>query len=274
MPRPMRFGPLLATALIVTGLAGCATRPPASDPEALAEFVANNDPMEPLNRGLYEVNNAIDTVALRPAAVAYRTLVPGPVREGVRNALGNLRAPTILMNDLLQGEMDRAGRTATRFLINSTLGIGGIVDVAEWQFGIRGHGEDFGQTLANWGVGEGPFLFLPVLGPSNLRDLTGAGVDAVASPWFWFGQGEVVEILRWVRTGMTVLDAREGVLDTLDTLYATSLDPYATLRSAYRQRRNNEIRNLGEPAPEAAGGTGFGVGVGATVPPAPAQSPR
>lgn len=270
----MRFGPLLAAALIVIGLSGCATRPPVSDPEALAEYDANNDPMEPLNRGLYEVNNAIDAVALRPAAVVYRTLVPGPVREGVRNVLGNLRAPTILMNDLLQGEMDRAGRTASRFLINSTLGLGGILDVAEWQFGIRGHGEDFGQTLATWGLGEGPYLFLPLLGPSNVRDLAGAGVDAVASPWFWFGQGEVVEILRWVRTGMTVLDAREGVLDTLDTLYATSLDPYSTLRSAYRQRRANEIRNTGTPAPEAAGGTGFGVGVGVTVPPAAAQPPR
>ena len=270
----MRSGPLLAAALVVIGLAGCASRPPASEPEAVAEFEANNDPLEPWNRGMYEVNNAIDTVVLRPAAVAYRTLVPPPLREGVRNALGNLRAPTILMNDLLQGEMDRAGRTASRFLINSTLGLGGLVDVAEWQFGIRGHGEDFGQTLAVWGLGEGPYLFVPVLGPSNPRDLAGAGVDAVASPWFWFGQGQVVEILRYVRTGMTILDAREGVLDTLDTLYATSLDPYSTLRSAYRQRRANEISNAGQPAPEAAGSTGFGVGVGVTVPPAAAQPPR
>ena len=270
----MRSGPLLAAALLVIGLAGCATRPPASDPEALAEFEANNDPLEPLNRGMYEVNNAIDAAVLRPAAVAYRAVIPPPLREGVRNALGNLRAPTILMNDLLQGEMDRAGRTASRFLINSTLGLGGLVDVAEWQFGIRGHGEDFGQTLAVWGMGEGPYLFLPVLGPSNPRDMVGAGVDAVASPWFWFGQGPVVEILRYVRTGMTILDAREGVLDTLDTLYATSLDPYSTLRSAYRQRRVNEITNAGQPAPEAAGSTGFGVGVGVTVPPAATQPPR
>ena len=242
----------------------------------MAEFQANNDPLEPLNRGVYAVNDAVDTVLLRPAAVAYRTLVPPPVRQGVRNALGNLRAPTIFMNDLLQGEMDRAGRTGARFLINSTLGIGGLIDVAEWQFGIRGHGEDFGQTLATWGVGEGPFLFLPLLGPSNPRDLLGVGVDAVASPWFWFGQGEVVEILRWVRTGMTVLDTREGVLDALDTVNRTSLDPYSTLRSAYRQRRAAEIRNTGTVAPEAAVGTGFGVGVGVPVPalappPAPQQ---
>lgn len=270
----MRFGPLLATALLAIGLAGCATRPDASDREALAEYQANNDPLEPLNRGLYDVNNVIDAAVLRPAAVAYRAAVPPPLREGVRNALGNLRAPTILMNDILQGETDRAGRTAARFFINSTLGIGGLVDVAAWQFGIPGHGEDFGQTLAIWGVGEGPYLFVPVLGPSNARDLTGAGVDAVASPWFWFGQGEIVEALRWVRTGMTVLDAREGVLDTMDNLYATSLDPYSTLRSAYRQRRQGEINNVGQVAPEAAASTGFGVGLGVTVPPATTEPPR
>ena len=270
---PIRLAPVLAAALLVLGLAGCATRPPASEPEALAEFQANNDPLEPLNRGAYAVNEAVDTVLLRPAAVAYRTLVPPPVREGIRNALGNLRAPTILMNDLLQGEIDRAGRTSARFLINSTLGIGGLVDVAEWQFGIRGHGEDFGQTLATWGVGEGPFLFLPLLGPSNPRDLLGLGVDTVASPWFWFGQGDVVEILRGVRTGLTILDTREGVLDALDLVNSTSLDPYATLRSAYRQRRAAQIRNSGAVAPEAAGGTGFGVGVGVPVPP-PQQPQR
>ena len=268
----MRFRNLLASALVLVALTACATRPPATEPEALAEFELNNDPLEPLNRGMYAVNNVVDTVALRPAAVAYRTLVPGPVRDGVRNVLGNLRGPTILMNDLLQGNMERAGRTAGRFVINLTLGIGGLVDVAEWQFGIRGHSEDFGQTLATWGLGEGPFLFLPVLGPSNPRDLLGLGVDAVASPWFWFGQGEVVEILRWVRAGMTVLDAREGVLDALDAVNANSLDPYATLRSAYRQRRAVEVRNAEPAGSQAAGSTGFGVGVGTPAP--PASAPR
>ncbi|WP_421995117.1 MlaA family lipoprotein [Roseococcus sp.] len=262
----MRFAPILASVILLAGLAGCAARPPASDPEALEEFRANNDPVEPFNRAMYSVNNAIDTVALRPAAQAYRFVLPQPVRDGVRNALGNLRAPTILLNDVLQGEPDRAATTAARFMINSTLGLGGLIDVAAWQFGLPGHGEDFGQTLAVWGVGEGPYLFLPVLGPSNPRDLLGYGVDAVASPWFWFGQGEVVEALRWAYAGIGVLDAREGVLDALDELNRSSLDPYSTLRSAYRQRRNAEIRNTGTVAPEAARGTGFGVGTGVPVP--------
>lgn len=252
---PMRLAPLLASALLLVGLAGCATRPPASEPEALEEFRANNDPIEPFNRSMYSVNNTVDRFTLRPLAQAYRYVLPQPVRTGVRNALGNLRGPNILMNDVLQGEVDRGARTAARFLINSTLGIGGLIDVANWQFGIPGHTEDFGQTLAVWGIGEGPYLFLPVLGPSNPRDLVGFGVDVVASPWFWFGQGSVVEALRWAHAGIAAVDAREGVLDALDDLNRSSLDPYSTLRSAYRQRRNAEIRNAGTPAPDVTGGT-------------------
>lgn len=262
----MRLAPLLASAILLVGLAGCATRPPASDPEALEEFRANNDPLEPMNRAMFAVNDAIDTVALRPAAQVYRFVVPPPVRQGVRNALGNLRGPTILMNDVLQGEVDRAGRTAARFLINSTLGIGGLVDVAAWQFGIPGHDEDFGQTLAVWGVGEGPYLYLPVLGPSNPRDLLGYGVDVVASPWFWFGQGDVVDALRWAYAGITVIDGRERVMDTLDRILETSLDPYTTLRSLYRQNRASEIRN------SRAAGADSGPSIAAPGPDSPAAA--
>lgn len=253
---------LAATLALPLALGACATRPPATDREALEEFQANNDPIEPFNRAMFAVNGVIDTVAVRPVAVAYRYVVPPPLRVGIRNALGNLRAPTILMNDVLQGSPERAFRTGARFLINSTLGVGGLFDVAEWQFGLPGHAEDFGQTLAVWGIGEGPYLFLPVVGPTNPRDLVGIGVDAVASPWFWFGQGEVVEALRWARFGLTILDAREGVLDTLDEVARTSLDPYATIRSGYRQRRAAEIANRGDGSSEAATGTGFGVGTG------------
>jgi phospholipid-binding lipoprotein MlaA len=260
----MRLAPLLVAAMLLVGLAGCATRPPASDPEALEEFRANNDPLEPFNRSMYAANNFLDRVAMRPVAQAYRFVLPQPVRTGVRNALTNLRGPNILMNDVLQGEMDRGARTTARFLINSTLGIGGLIDVAEWQFGIPGHNEDFGQTLAVWGVGEGPYLFLPVLGPSNPRDLIGFGVDSVATPWFWFGQGSVVEALRWTHAGIALVDARESVLDTIDDLNRSSLDPYSTLRSAYRQRRNAEIHERDSRRPDTpAGGT----------PPAPQSNP-
>lgn len=262
----MRLSRALAALLILATLGACATRPPADDPEALAEFEQNNDPLEPMNRGIFIANGLFDMAVLRPVAVAYRFVLPQPVRTGVRNVLGNLRAPTILANDLMQGEVTRAGRTGARFVINSTLGLGGIIDVAEWQFGIRGHTEDFGQTLAVWGVPEGHYLYAPVLGPTNSRDLLGFGVDAVLSPWFWFGQGAAVEALRYSRSGMAVVDAREGVLDTLDEIGRSSLDPYATIRSAYRQRRNAEIANTGFQAPEAAFGTGIGVGTSVPAP--------
>lgn len=257
--RSVLAAPLLAAVL----LAGCATRPPASDPEALAEFKQTNDPAEPTNRRLYAVHQGIDSYVLRPVAVGYRAVVPAPIRTGVRNVLGNLRTPVILANDMLQGEPRRAGDTLGRFVINSTLGIGGIFDVAASQFGVRGHAEDYGQTLARWGVGEGPYVFVPVLGPSNPRDLVGFGLGILGDPLTWVGQGAVVSGLTYGRTGATVVDTREGLIEPLDDLERSSLDSYATLRSVYRQRRAVEISN--DPSrvtPSSAGSTGFGVGTG------------
>jgi phospholipid-binding lipoprotein MlaA len=255
--------PLIAVALAGSLLAGCATRPDPSDPDEVAEFRQNNDPAEPFNRTMYDVHQGIDRVVLRPVAVAYRGVVPQPVRTGVRNVLGNLRTPVILINDMLQGEPRRAGDTLGRFVINSTLGIGGIFDVAASLFGVRGHAEDYGQTLARWGVGEGPYIFIPVLGPSNPRDLVGFGMGIASDPLTWVGQGAAVEALVGARTGVTVVDTRESLIDVLDDVQRTSLDPYATLRSAYRQRRNAEIRNSNDiTAPAAAGPTGYGVGTG------------
>jgi phospholipid-binding lipoprotein MlaA len=258
----MRLPILPAALLALLVLAGCATRPDPSDPEAVAEFRQNNDPAEPFNRTMYSVHEGIDRVVLRPVAVGYRAVVPRPVRTGVRNVLGNLRSPVILVNDMLQGEPRRAGDTLGRFLINSTIGLGGILDVARDHFGVPGHNEDFGQTLARWGLGEGPYLFIPVLGPTNPRDLTGFGMGIAADPFVWFGQGAAVDALLWSRTGMTVVDTREELIDPLDQLERTSLDPYSTLRSAYRQRRRVQIDNRETPGTAAGAGTGFGVGTG------------
>ncbi|MXP62594.1 VacJ family lipoprotein [Roseomonas sp. M0104] len=248
-------------------LSACATRPPASEPEALAEYEQANDPLEPFNRTMYTVHNGIDTVLLRPAAEFYRFFLPPPVRTGVRNVLANLRSPMVLVNDALQGETRRGATTLARFLMNSTFGIGGLFDVAE-QVGLPGHTEDFGQTLAVWGLGEGPFLFIPALGPSNPRDLAGFGVDIAADPVGWgiSDGGGTAEALGWTRLGLTVVDTREGLIEALDTVNETSLDPYATLRSAYRQRRRSDIRN-GRPAGEAPAAT-LGTGLDVTEPPA------
>ncbi len=234
---------LAFAALALAGLGGCATRPPADDPDALAEYHQTNDPVEPLNRTMYSVHQGLDEYLLRPVAVGYRAVVPTPVRMGLRNFLGNLRTPVVLANDILQGEPRRAGDTAGRFLVNSTLGIGGLIDVARDHFDLPPHNEDYGQTFATWGIGEGPYLFVPLIGPSNARDLVGFGIGIVADPFFWFGQGVVVEALGYSRVGATAVDTREGLIETLDDVQRTSLDPYATLRSGYRQRRAAEIGN-------------------------------
>lgn len=258
-PSPRLLG---AAALALLMLAGCATRPPADDPEALQEFRENNDPFEPTNRVMFEVNEVIDKAVLQPIAEAYRDLLPKPVRSGIRNVLGNLRTPTILVGDLLQGNVTRARETLGRFIVNSTIGVGGIVDVGR-RHNVIGHSEDMGQTLAVWGVGEGFYMFVPLLGPTTARDLTGFAIDIYTNPQSLIGQGQILDVWNYTRIGMTVIDTREALLEPFDIVRKTSLDPYSTLRSAYRQRRNFEILNKDGPGgPVApAGGVGFGQGV-------------
>ncbi|WP_439595591.1 MlaA family lipoprotein [Falsiroseomonas sp.] len=256
--RTHRVLPFLALALAL-GLGACATRPDPTDAEAVAEFRATNDPLEPLNRGAYFVHDGIDTLVLRPAAEMYRIFLPPEVRTAIRNVLANLRTPVILANDLLQGETQRAATTTGRFLVNTTVGIGGIFDRATG-FGLIGHTEDFGQTLAVWGAPEGPYLFIPVLGPSSPRDVVGFAGDVAMNPLTYTGSGETWEAINITRTATTALDTREGLIEPIDQVRATSLDPYATIRSAYRQRRVVEIRN----APTGAAATsdsGLGSGI-------------
>lgn len=259
-PAPLR--PVLRTTALVLSVAllaaGCATRPPATDPEAVAEFEQNNDPLEPTNRFVYRVNDAVDTAVFRPIAQGYRYVVPGLVRRSIGNALTNIAAPVVFANDVLQGRPRRAAETVTRFVVNSTVGIGGFIDVAN-ELGLPAHrGGGFGTTLAVWGVGEGPFLFLPIFGPSNVRDAGGLAGNILLDPFTWVSFGGV-NTLRYARGGLGALDARERLLDPLDQVKRDSLDPYATLRSAYRQTREAEIEETRQGGP--------------TLPPA-AVSPR
>jgi phospholipid-binding lipoprotein MlaA len=201
-----------------------------------------SDPLEPVNRVVYGLNELVDVMFLGPLSEAYGEL-PSPLRTGVHNVLDNLRAPVTFVNDLLQGERDRAGTAFARFFINSTLGVFGLIDIAA-ELGHPKHQEDFGQTLAIWGVGEGPFLMLPLLGPSNLRDLGGLVVDRLAfDPWGAVAGSE----FQAVRAGSEAVDTRHRLDPVIRDLRRNSLDPYATLRSAYGQRRSAEIRN-GRPA--------------------------
>ena len=233
---------LLAAALLAPALlamAGCAPRPPAGDAEALAEFGQTNDPYEPANRFFYRIDDGLDTYVLRPVAVAYRAVVPGAVRRPVHNLLENMINPVRFANDVIQAKPRRAGDTMMRFVINSTAGVGGLFDIASG-LGYKQHSNDFGETLALWGVGEGPFLFLPVLGPSNPRDATGYGVDIALDPLTYASFGGI-KTLEFSRYGLRTVDERERLIDVIDNIKRTALDPYATFRSLYRQNRQSEI---------------------------------
>jgi len=225
---------------------GCATVP--TDPDEKAAYDERNDPLEPMNRYFFDLNNALDELVLKPFAGWYYILLPNFAQDGVRNALNNLRTPVILGNDLLQGDLDRAGITVARFFINSTLGIAGLFDVAR-EFGLISHDEDFGQTLAVWGTGEGPYLVLPILGPSNPRDATGRGVDMAMDPLTWILPMYDLSYLGFVRAGLDAVDLRARNLKTLDEIKQGAIDYYATIRSLYRQHRDDEIRN-GAPPPD------------------------
>lgn len=232
---------LLAAALLapLAGLGGCATPPPASDTEATQQYRANNDPLEPTNRVFYAVNNGIDTVVLRPLAIIYRQ-VPQAIRNPIHNLLDNLGNPVTFGNDVLEAKPRRAGDTFMRFLINTTVGVAGLFDVASG-WGYPSHDADFGITLALWGLPNGPYLFLPVLGPSSPRDAAGFGVDQVMDPFFWPPNGGGMNAFRLSRTGVSAVDARERVLDQTDQITKTALDPYATFRSLYQQHRQSQI---------------------------------
>ncbi len=237
-------------------VSGCATPPDPKDPEAVAEFKEVNDPAEPVNRAIFAFNRGVDTVILKPASGMYNHLVPPILREGVHNALNNLRSPVIFFNDILQGEFERAGDTFARFVINSTIGVLGLGDPAT-DMGIAAHDEDFGQTLATWGADEGPYVMLPIFGPSNPRDAVGLAVDFLVDPFNWWASNTNREYATYARGGTRAVDVRARNADALEDLERTSLDFYAAIRSLYRQRRanaiNNGIDNSTLPAPGLTG---------------------
>lgn len=231
---------LPAAALLACGLAGCATPPPASDKEAVADYRQTNDPLEPTNRVLFEVANGFNEVVIRPLAVGYVNAVPGVVRTHVHNVLANLDTPVILVNDMMQGKPHRAGTTLMRMVINTTAGIGGIFDVAAG-LGYPEHSSDFGETLAIWGVPEGPFLYLPILGPTDPRDAIGYGIDIALNPETWLLTTGPEMDLEYAQFGLYIIDIYGDLMPDLDKVQEQALDPYATFRSLYRQHRHAQI---------------------------------
>jgi phospholipid-binding lipoprotein MlaA len=203
-----------------------------------------DDPLETFNRGSFEFNLFFDRLLLKPIAKTYRLVTPSFVRTGVSNFVFNLKTPVTVANDLLQGEPHRATESLGRFMFNTILGFGGLVDVGGMLGMPERHTEDFGQTLAVYGVGSGPYIMLPLLGPSNPRDLAGFVVDFAFDPFTFFVPSDV----SLARSGVDLLSLRERNIETLDELERTSIDLYAATRTLSRQLRENEIRN-GAPAP-------------------------
>lgn len=253
-PAHVSLGLIIAATLAV--FASLGPRPAAAQqpvPVASAPPVVddNSDPYEATNRAIFGFNQSVDRTVLVPVANAYRAVIPGTFRDMIHDFLQNLNSPIIFANDVLQGQPGLAGATFGRALVNTTIGFGGFFDVAT-KWGVPYHTNDLGITLATWGVSSGPYLMLPVLGPSNPRDLFGDVADSFGDP------GNIVasdhnkiwaSILRGVVSG---IDERSRNIESLAEIERTSLDFYATVRSLARQRRAAQIRHQKEDVPNAA----------------------
>lgn len=231
MRAPLRLGLLLAALLA----GGCA-HAPAEDPA---------DPLEPVNRAIYGFNETADRYVLRPVAKGYEAAVPDLVQAGIGNFFSNLFYPTTLVNDLLQLKFQMFAQDFSRFVLNTTFGLGGFVDVAT-RGGLPENDEDFGQTLGHWGVGEGWYLMLPLLGPSDNRDLIGRVGDAFTNP-VNYGDGEA----NYVLSAVHAVDRRADLLDA-DRFLAQQLDRYVFVRTIYLQLRQNKVYD-GQPPAEDYG---------------------
>jgi len=235
-----------AAATLALTLGACATTPASpAEPGTVA------DPYEGFNRQMFAFNNEVDKYALGPAAGAYKTVTPAFARDRVGDFLRNLKAPVVFVNDVLQAEPSRAADTFFRFTINTTVGVAGLWDAAD-HFGIEPHSEDFGQTLAVWGVGSGPYLVMPFLGPTTPRDLGAKGVDYALDPLTWTefaGDPDLDNKIAIGRGVLGTLNARVALDDQIKQLNAQP-EPYVALRRIYSSQRQAEIRN-GRPQDES-----------------------
>ncbi|UOD33311.1 VacJ family lipoprotein [Massilia violaceinigra] len=213
-----------AAALVaIATLSGCATNNP-------------RDPLEPYNRAMFKVNDTIDEVALKPVATAYKKVLPSFVQTGVNNFFGNLSDVWTGANNLMQGKGEQGMSDWTRVALNSTFGIGGLFDIAS-EAGLKKHNEDFGQTLGYWGVPSGPYLMLPLLGPSTVRDTSGLPVDMAANGWSYVDPSRT----RNIGTAVRVIDTRANLLDASNLLEGAALDRYEFIRDGFLQRRQSQV---------------------------------
>ncbi len=200
------------------------------------------DPFEEANRATFAFNEVLDENFAKPVAKGYRAVMPEPARVGVKNVLTNLSTPVNAGNQLLQGDIDGVMTDIGRVLINTTLGIAGLFDVAGY-LGLEHEKEDFGQTLAVWGFSEGPYFVIPLLGPSNLRDSVGRFSDSFADPLNIYLMNIEEEELIYARWGVSLVSQRTDLLEVLDELQSNAIDYYAVMRSSYTQYRQGQIRD-------------------------------
>jgi len=202
------------------------------------------DPIEPFNRAIFSFNNAADKIILEPVSKGYKKL-PSPMQSGISNFLSNLRMPLVVVNQLLQGQGKNASESAGRFLVNSTIGVFGLVDVAD-KMGLEEKEEDFGQTLATWGVGDGFYLVLPLFGPSNIRDTAGMFLTYTTDPINAYAVSEGEAWIIPLRRTVNAVDQRSKIIDEVNALRDNSIDYYAAVRSFYYQNRKAAINNTND----------------------------
>lgn len=224
--------------VLVATVTACAALPEHSKP-------SEDDPWERYNRAMYQFNDSLDRAVLRPVAKGYTRVTPEPVQRGVSNFFDNLTYPLVAANQLLQGNFGNAASDTGRFLVNTVVGIGGIFDPAT-SLGLPRHNEDFGQTLGVWGATSGPYIVLPLLGPTTVRDGIGTAVDAQVDPLFYVLDSPE----RYYLIGLRAIDLRAQLLD-LDGQLQSTFDPYTFMRDAYLQRREYLVHNGSPPRDES-----------------------
>lgn len=232
--------PLLAAA---GALSGCATPPPKSDTASYAAYKQLNDPLEPTNRVFFKVNSTLDTYLMKPIAQGYVAVTTQGIRNHVGNFTSNIGEPARMLNFMASGDPRDAGTSLVRFLLNSTIGVGGIFDPAA-SLGYSETDTDFGLTLASWGVPPGPYLYLPIFGPSGVRDAANLPVEWFATPMEAAPESGALDSFGYAETGIKLVNTRAAYIPVIDQINATALDPYATFRSLYRQSRDSELQQI------------------------------
>ena len=232
-----KFKTLCLTLLSAATLSACVTTSYDS-----SQTPGLTDPFESFNRRIFSFNKVIDNAIIHPILEGYRYAVPAPARTGIDNALTNLQRPAHVVNSLLQGDIKGAGDALFAGIVNTFVGFGGLLDVASYE-GYNAKGEDFGQTLAVWGVSHGPYVVIPVLGAASARDGIGIFVDSYADPTYWYSQNTNRDYLRYNKAFADYANLRNNLMDALKDLERSSIDYYASVRSSYYQARQRAINN-------------------------------